>query len=335
MVLPLFAHRTPQGLALHPLSAAELATSLNGLLEGDASVKITGAAPIHCAQNGDISFWTGNSWTGEARSCCAGVLLAPFGIEGKPPSIGAVLQVADPYAAMLSLLHSAHEPLVHWPESKIAWDAEIHQTAVVEGVVWPGAIIGPHCSVPKGSEVGWNTILEANVTLYPGARLGRDCVLQAGVVVGARGFGFHQNATGRTTVPHYGGVEIGDRVQLGANTVVAAGFLEPTRIGDDSCMDSFVQIAHHCQVGCGVMMASGAGLAGGVCVEDGVQFGGAAQVAQHVHIGTRARIAAKSGVSHDVPPETTYAGFPAEPIAAWKRGLAVLRRLARKVEARA
>jgi UDP-3-O-[3-hydroxymyristoyl] glucosamine N-acyltransferase len=323
----LLPHMTQRGIALRPVSAAIIARRVDGLLEGDSSRQVFGAAPLRVATRDDLAFWTLDTWVGDSRTAQAGILLAVFGIQGTPPPDCVVIQVADPYAAMALLLKEFHEPLIAWPEPKIAWDANIHPTAVVEGTIWPGAQIGPHCVVPQGSEVGWNTVLEANVTLYPGARLGSDCVIQAGVVIGARGFGFRAEGDRRIAVPHYAGVEIGDRVRIGANSVVSSGFLESTRIGDESCLDSFVQIAHHCQVGRRVMMASGSGLSGGVLVGDGVEFGGAAQVAQHVRIGEGARIAAKSGVSHDVPAGAVFAGFPAEPIASWKRAIATLRKL--------
>jgi len=326
--MSLFAHRTDRGLRLEPQNAATLARQVDGLLEGDAAQTISGAASLSVATLDDLSFWSQKEWVGEARSTRAGVLLVPFGAEGLPPNVPTVIQVEDPYQAMCQLLQAFHEPLVEWKDGKISWDANIHPTAVVNGTVWPGALIGPHCYVPAGAEVGWNSVLEAHVTLYPGVVLGRDCVLQAGAVVGSRGFGFRKEGPAWVAVPHYGGVEIGDRVHLGANAVVASGFLMPTRIGNDCKFDSFVQIGHHSQVGARVMMASGAGLAGGVQVGDDCVFGGAAQVAEHVHIGAGAQIAAKSGVSHNVAAGAVVAGFPAEPIAQWRRAIVALRQLA-------
>jgi len=325
-----YPHRTIRGLALTPVTAADLARALNGLLEGDSATQVSGAAPLHVGDSFDISFWLGDSWVGDARNSKCAIVLARFGLEGVPAGIRAVIQVEDPYAAMVSVLEQFHIPLIQFPEAKIAWDANIHPSAVVEGTVWPGAVIGPHCVVEHGAEVGWNSVLQANVTLCTGARIGRDCVIQPGVVVGSRGFGFRRENGKRIAVPHFAGVEIGDGVHLGANSVVASGFLEPTRIGDGSCFDSFVQIAHHCQVGKNVFMASGSGLAGGVIVEDDVEFGGAAQVAQHVRIGQGASIAARAGVTTDVPEKAVVAGFPAEPIQTWRRGIAMLRKLSER-----
>lgn len=323
-----YSHRTGHGLALPKLHAAEIARKLDGLLEGPDSTEIFGAATVELATNQDLAFYLGSGPGSGLPACKAGILLVPFGFQGELPSVASMIQVQDPYKAMTQILKEFHEPIIEYPEAKIAWDAEVHPSAVIQGVVWPGAKIGPFCVVMDGAEVGWNTILESHVTLYPGARIGSGCILQAGVVVGARGFGFRLEGGNQIAVPHYGGVEIEDHVQIGANSVVASGFLEPTRIGESSCLDSFVQIAHHCQVGARVMMASGAGLAGGVRVGDGAVFGGAAQVAQHVCIGAGARIAAKSGVTKDVPANATVAGFPAEPIAEWRRAVAALRRLA-------
>jgi UDP-3-O-[3-hydroxymyristoyl] glucosamine N-acyltransferase len=322
------SHRTDRGLRIEPRSAGDLAHFLDGLLEGDSARIVCGATTLRVASSEDVVFWTGKEWTGEVRHTRAGVLLTTFGLVIPDDFKGTSIQVSDPYEAMCTLLRELHEPLIENKEGKISWDAHVHPSAIVEGTVWPGAQIGPHCVVPAGCEVGWNTILEAHVVLYAGVTIGKECVLQAGTVIGSRGFGFRPGPGGVVSVPHYAGVEIGSRVHIGANSVVAAGFLEPTRIGDDSKLDSFVQIAHHCQVGSRVMMASGAGLAGGVLVGDGAEFGGAAQVAQHLRIGSGARIAAKSGVTHSVDDHAVVAGFPSEPISIWRKSVIALRKLA-------
>ena len=45
-----------------------------------------------------------------------------------------------------------------------------------------------------------------------------------------------------------------------------------------------------------------------------VSFGGRASVSGHITVGTRARLAAKSGVTKSLPGNETYAGMPARKI---------------------
>jgi UDP-3-O-[3-hydroxymyristoyl] glucosamine N-acyltransferase len=57
--------------------------------------------------------------------------------------------------------------------------------------------------------------------------------------------------------------------------------------------------------------------------------GGAASVAGHLRLGDNVSVAAKAGVTKDVPDGVTVAGFPARPIGEWRRAQAALARLGR------
>ena len=176
----------------------------------------------------------------------------------------------------------------------------------------------------KGAKVGAGCVLEANVTVYPNVEIGEGCICQAGVVVGSRGFGFYEYAGKRRMVPHLAGVRIGERCSFGANTVVAAGFVSPTAIGNDCHFDSFVQIGHNCILGNNIFMASQSGLAGTVVVEDDVELAGGAQVAGHLTLGKGCRIAAKAGVTKSIPAGRMVSGFPAIEINVWRKAMVKL-----------
>ena len=148
--------------------------------------------------------------------------------------------------------------------------------------------------------------------------------------MGSRGFGFYEYKGERRMIPHLAGVRIGDHCSFGANTVVAAGFLTPTSIGNDSHFDSMVQISHNCRVGNHVFMASQSALAGSVTVGDGSEFAGAAKVADHITIGRNVRVAAKAGVTRNIADGKTVSGFPALEIDLWRRCMVRLKQLGKK-----
>lgn len=311
--------------------AVSLAGFLDGsleFLESPENFEVRGFAPLGIAQRDQVSFFTGNSVSGELRNSTAGLLIVSQDFVGKP-CVHALLRVKNPYAAMVKtverfLENSAEEKPV------VAGSAKIHPSAVVEGSVGEGSVIGPGSVVMRGATLGKNVRLEANVTIYPNVKVGDGCVFLAGAVIGSRGFGFFRDEAGkRRPVPHLCGVLIGNGCEFGANCVVAAGFLAPTKIGNDCHFDSFVQIGHNCTLGSGIYMASQSGLGGSTVVEDDAEFAGGAQIAGHLTIGRGAIIAAKAGVTKSVPAGAVYAGFPSEPIEKWRKGVVMLRKLSK------
>jgi UDP-3-O-[3-hydroxymyristoyl] glucosamine N-acyltransferase len=200
----------------------------------------------------------------------------------------------------------------------------------VDGFVDEGCFVGPGCVVMRGASIGRGCRLESNVTIYPNVFVGEGCIFQAGVVVGSRGFGFYEHEGERRMVPHFAGVHIGNRCSFGANTVVAAGFISPTTIGDNCHLDSMVQIAHNCVLGNNIYMASQTALGGTTILEDGVQFAGGAKAAGHLIVGKNAIVTAKAGVTKSVPAGKTVAGFPAIDIEIWRRQMVELRVMAKK-----
>ncbi len=76
---------------------------------------------------------------------------------------------------------------------------------------------------------GWGRLgLVSRVNLYPGVSLGERCILHAGAVVGADGFGFAPNPGSWVKVPQVGSVQIGDDVEIGANTTIDRGAIDDT-----------------------------------------------------------------------------------------------------------
>lgn len=322
-----------------------------GALAAVPDFQVTGFAPLEMAGAVDVSFWVGDNFKSDTNvpgfsdsvlsKVCAGVLFVPanvaeshealMALKGRLPKVRALVPVENPHHAMVEFLKRFADDVSDGAESRsVAASAVIHPTAVVDGSVGEGCCIGPNCVVMAGAKLGPGCVLESSVTVYPHVEIGEGCIFQAGAVIGSRGFGFYEYRGERRMIPHLAGVRIGDRCSFGANTVVAAGFLSPTSIGNDSHFDSMVQIAHNCRVGNHVFMASQSALAGSVIVGDGSEFAGAAKVADHITIGKNVRVAAKAGVTRNIADDKTVSGFPALEIDLWRRCMVRLKQLGKK-----
>ncbi len=230
-------------------------------------------------------------------------------------------------------------------------DATVHPTAIVaEGAaLGKGVTVGPYCVIHQGVTVGDGTVLHAHVCLLDDVRVGRRCVLwpnvvvrercvigdrcvlEPGVVLGADGFGYRPDTSGKVPrivkIPHLGNVVLGDEVEVGANTTIDRGKFEATTIGSGTKIDNQVQIGHNCRIGQMVIISGCTAVGGSVVIGDGALIGGAVIFKDHVTVGSRGRIAGAAGVIHDVPDDAEWAGYPAQNAKDTFRQIAALRKL--------
>jgi UDP-3-O-[3-hydroxymyristoyl] glucosamine N-acyltransferase len=192
-----------------------------------------------------------------------------------------------------------------------------------------GAVLSERVSVGENSEIGERCQIGPGVTIYARVRLGQRCVVHANAVLGAPGFGYAWDGRRHLHVPQVGGVEIGDEVEIGANTCVDAGTFLPTRIGAGCILDNLVQVGHNVQIGRAAVLCGQAGVAGGARLGDGVVLGGKAGVNGHVEIGAGALIGGCAVIIGDVAPGAVMLGSPAVEQRLYLRIHARLRREAR------
>jgi UDP-3-O-[3-hydroxymyristoyl] glucosamine N-acyltransferase len=327
-----------------------VADLVDGVLEGQAAGPflhvrdLAGAGPEHV-----VFFRSGPNDAGRPPSAeelqaftetAAGLLLVEEATEvlGRP-----CVRVKNP--ALAAALLSQHFETKPQP-----YPAGIHATAVVEdgAEVDPSASIGPGCVVRPGARIGSGVCLVARVyvgedsridsatVLHPGVYLGprvvvgSSCVVQANTSIGSAGFGFVWSGSEHVHMPQVGGVVLGNRVEIGANSCVDAGTFRPTVVGDNCLLDNHVQIGHNCQLGRFVILCGKVGISGSVTIGDGAIFAGSSGAAGHISVGAGARIGAKAAVTSDVPAGATYAGNPAVEFGLHQRMQVHLRRLARQ-----
>ena len=291
---------------------------------GDAQTVITGVAGLEEAESGDLVFAESSAFLTKALGSAAGAVLAaecPAPLPAK-----SVIQVDAPRLAFVRFLE-ALAPTLEMPEG-------IHPSAQIGAGVSLGAgvRIGPHVTlgddvtlgdgvqlfpgvyIGDGCVVGAGTILCPNVVLYFGVQVGKGCLIHAGTVVGSDGFGFLPVGGRLRKVPHLGTVEIGDDVEIGANTCIDRAKTGTTRIGSGTKIDNLVHIAHNVQVGPSCVLAGQVGIAGSSTLGAGVMLGGQVGVKDHVHLHDRVQVGAQSGLMRDATEGEIVFGSPAVPM---------------------
>jgi UDP-3-O-[3-hydroxymyristoyl] glucosamine N-acyltransferase len=248
--------------------------------------------------------------------------------------------VANPSAAFSLVVQKLVPPPIRFaagihPTAVVAESARLGREVYIQPqvVIEPGAVIGDRTVIGAGSyighecHVGADCLFYAQVTLRERTRVGARVILHPGVVLGADGFGFENVRGERQKIPQVGTVELGDDVEIGANSCVDRGRFGTTRIGRGTKIDNLVQIGHNCVIGEHCVICAGTGIAGSVVVGNYVTLAGQVGVVGHITIGDRAIIGAQSGVAHDVPPDTLMLGSPAVPHMEFKRTVAALHKL--------
>ncbi|MEL6920815.1 MAG: UDP-3-O-(3-hydroxymyristoyl)glucosamine N-acyltransferase, partial [Pseudomonadota bacterium] len=217
--------------------------------------------------------------------------------------------------------------------------ARVARTAELEdGVeVAANAVVGDAVRIGRGTRIGENAVIARRCKIGRNCDIGAGCVIQyalvgdrvvlsPGVKIGQEGFGFVPRATGLKKMPQLGRVVIQDDVEIGANSAVDRGTLGDTSIGQGTKLDNFVQVGHNVMIGISTVIAAHTGLSGSCRIGNFCMLGGRVGVADHVNVGDGARVAATSGVMHDIPPGEQWAGAPAQPAIQFFKQMATLRK---------
>ncbi|MGL4414282.1 UDP-3-O-(3-hydroxymyristoyl)glucosamine N-acyltransferase [Roseinatronobacter monicus] len=211
-----------------------------------------------------------------------------------------------------------------------------------------GAQIGPFTSIGARTKIGANARIAANVTVAEDVEIGADVILHAGARIGARcrigaryigqpnsvvggcGFSFvtpepsgAEDVRGTLSgerqlraqkwhrIQSLGAVEIGDDVELGANSSIDRGTIRNTVIGSGTKIDSVCQIGHNVQMGEDCMMCGMAGVAGSARIGNRVLLAGKVAVNDNIFIGDDVIVGGASRVYTNVATGRTVLGDPA------------------------
>ena len=314
------------------MTTGELAHKLGVGLDGDADRQVAGAAPLDSAGPHDVSFAGAPKFFEQARSSPA-CLIAPPEYTAAPGQT--ILRAAQPrvlFAQALRWLYpdAPVQPGIHATAvvlSAVAGDqVEVGAHAAIGAgcTIGPGSRIGAGVSIGNHVHLGAGCRLYPHVTIYDGVRIGDRVTLHAGAVIGADGFGFALHAGRYEKFPQVGTVEIGDDVEIGANSCIDRAALGVTSIGAGTKIDNQVHIGHNCRLGKHVVIAAQTGLSGGVTVGDYAVIGGQVGIGDKARIEAHAVLGSGSGVltSKIVRAGEVMWGTPARPLREYLRQLA-------------
>lgn len=303
------------------MSLARLAESIGARLIGDADRSVRGVAGLDFASLDQITFVADPKYVSRLGASKAAAAIVRDYVQGIQMTQLVVDDVDRALVEALSLFAKQYEVCAEGvdPTARIGNDVSLGSGVGIgpHVVIGDGAIIGDGTFIAAGCTVGPKTRIGAACRLYPGVAVYDDCrigshvVIQANSVIGSIGFGYTSVEGAPRLVPHVGNVEIGDFVEIGANTCVDRAKFGSTRIGAGTKIDNLVQVAHNVQIGRCCLIAGMSGIAGSCRLGDGVVLGGQVGVRDHVSIGDGAMVGGKSFVMKDIAPGEKVFGYPA------------------------
>ena len=320
-------------------SAQQIATFLNGTVEGDPNVKVSNFSKIEEGKTGTLTFLANPKYEHYIYSTKASIVLVNKDFSPIDVVPATLIRVENAYASLAMLLNMVEQSKKK--ECGVDSTAFIAESASVDENAYVGAFayIGNNAKVGKNCRiypyayvgdnviVGDNTILYPHVTVYDSCVVGCNCILHAGSVVGSDGFGFAPEGEAYKKIPQLGNVIIEDDVEIGANTTIDRAVMDSTILRRGVKLDNLVQIAHNVEVGENTVMAAQVGIAGSVKIGKHCMFGGQVGLAGHIKIADHVNFGAQSGVISDIKEATTVLGAPAIPAKNFMRSSAIFGRL--------
>ena len=303
----------------------QLIEQLGGSLHGDPDFLVQNISPLETATSSSLAFLSNPVYRSQLATTQAGCVIVSPEMQSLVRAGSACIVSPNPYLYFAKVTQL-------WRQQQVAEDGEplVHPSAVVhpKAVVHPTARIGPLCVIEKGARIGAGSWLKSHVTLGADCSIGEHCILHAGVVIGADGFGFAPIEGRWEKIEQLGAVRIGNHVEIGANSCVDRGALEDTVLGDGVKLDNLVQIGHNVQVGAHTAMAGCVGVAGSAVIGAHCTLGGGAIILGHLTLADSVHISAASVVMRSISKSGSYSGvFPIDDNASWEKNAATLKQL--------
>jgi UDP-3-O-[3-hydroxymyristoyl] glucosamine N-acyltransferase LpxD len=268
--------------------------------------KITDLTDLRNARPGSMC-WISKRQFGsnpsQTESFTGSLLLAPVGAVGKR-----VLECTDPKLAF-ALAASFCDP-----------EASANEWAAGVSSPTSAPVVGQNARLAAGVFLGRGVVIGEDVTIGPNTCLqhvtiGNHSSIGANCSIGGQGFGLVWGADrGWVRFPHFGRVEIEERVEIGNNTCIDRGALGNTYVRTGARIDNLVHIAHNVDIGRHAMVIAHAMVAGSVTIGERGWIAPSAAIINQITIGAEAVVGLGAVVVKSVEAGVTVVGNPAKPL---------------------
>ena len=340
------SNSTPFPELAFALTLSELARWVDGdIIRGEFDLSLTGMAALDAASPQDISFLGNDKYHGQFLATKAAAVIVPRGVTDGPEGT-ALIAVENPslsFAIVVRHFAAASRkfiPGVH-PHAFVDSTAVLDPTKVrvqAGAVVLAGATVGdgtdlgPNCVISEDAILGKDCQIMANANVRERCVLGDRVILQPGAVIGSDGFGYEFSEGRHVKIDQVGIVEIGNDVEVGANTSIDRARFGKTIIGEGTKIDNLVQVGHNVVMGKHCLIVALCGIAGSTRFGDYVTMAGQGGSAGHVVIGDKVTLTGRAGVTTDLAGGQIYSGHPAKPFREEMKLRASVRRLPKLME---
>lgn len=324
-------------------TAKQISEFLDGIIEGDATVKVKELSKIESGSIGSLCFLSNPKYESYLYTTQASVVIVSKDFVPTHPLRSTLIKVRDPYSAFSVLLEKYNEALNQdKTQSGIDQPCFIHPTVKIGKNVF----IGAFCSIEENVEIGNNSKIYTQVFIGKDTKIGNDCEINPGVkiynrsvlgdrvtihsnaVIGGDGFGFAPQKDGTyTKIAQIGNVVIEDDVEIGANTTIDRATMGSTFIRKGAKLDNLIQIAHNVDIGAHTVVAAQTGISGSTKLGDNSVIGGQVGIAGHLNLGKGTQIGAQAGINFDTKENKQWHGSPAQPLKDWMRSTVIFKKL--------
>lgn len=175
--------------------------------------------------------------------------------------------------------------------------------------------IGHNCYIGTDVVIEDNVVIKNNVSIDGKVKIGQNTIIHSGVVIGTDGYGYFQNNEGKNVkVPHFGGVVIGEDVEIGANTCIDRGTLDDTVIGNNVKIDNLCHIAHNVIIKNNCSVIALTMLGGSVVLKENSYIAPGAVIKNQLVVGENSLVGLGAVVVKNVEDNKVVAGVPAKVI---------------------